>query len=407
MKTLLLTEIFPPRTGGSGRWFWEVYRRLPRERYLVAAGEVPGQAEFDATHDVRLHRLPLTQASWGVCSVAGLRNYWRTFRAVRHLVKAEKIGQVHCGRCLPEGWVAWMLWRWLGLPYLCYAHGEEMNYATSSRELSWMVRRVLAGAQCVIANSSNTENMLREHWHLPAERIRLLHPGADTGRFVPAPRDPLVRQELGWGERPVVLTVGRLQKRKGHDTMIRALPVIRRTIPDVLYAVVGDGEERRSLEELVVAEGVADHVQFCGELDDTRMIRCYQQCDLFVLANRQVGEDIEGFGMVLVEAQACGKPVVAGTSGGTSETMQVPETGQLVPCEQPDELAGLVAGLLTDRPRLARMGARARGWAVERFDWSAVTRRSELIFGAEQTRNGASHAGSTNSTPPSRDQSPV
>src|SRR4051794_27800477 len=145
MTTLLLSEVFPPQTGGSGRWFWEIYRRLPRDRYLVAAGQGPRQAEFDSTHDLRLWRLPLAQASWGFRSLAGLRGYWRTFRAVRRLVKAEGVRRLHCGRCLPEGWVAWGLRRWLGLPYLCYTHGEEMNYAASSRELSWMVRRVLNG----------------------------------------------------------------------------------------------------------------------------------------------------------------------------------------------------------------------------------------------------------------------
>ena len=149
-----------------------------------------------------------------------------------------------------------------------------------------------------------------------------------------------MRARLGWGERRVVLTVGRLQKRKGHDMMIRALPAIRRAVPDVLYAIVGDGEERAALEQLAEQEGVRQSVQFLGEVDDETLVRCYQQCDLFALPNRQVGGDIEGFGMVLLEAQACGRPVLAGASGGTAETMRVPETGRVVPCDRPQELAG-------------------------------------------------------------------
>src|SRR5205814_10004845 len=108
---------------------------------------------------------------------------------------------------------------------------------------------------------------------------------------------------------------------------------------------------------------------FLGELDDATLLCCYQQCDLFVLPNRQVGRDIEGFGIVLLEAQACGKPVVAGASGGTAETMRIPETGRVVPCDHPDELAALVTELLADRARLARMGEAARRWTVERLDW--------------------------------------
>src|SRR5262245_39480696 len=120
MKTLLLSEIFPPKKGGSGRWFWEVYRRLPREEYVIAAGEDSRAAAFDQTHDLRVVRLPLTLPDWGVASLRGLRGYWRAFRALRRLVKAEGVTRVHCGRCVPEGWLALLLRRFYGLPYLCY-----------------------------------------------------------------------------------------------------------------------------------------------------------------------------------------------------------------------------------------------------------------------------------------------
>src|SRR5205814_3092690 len=120
---------------------------------------------------------------------------------------------------------------------------------------------------------------------------------------------------------------------------------------------------------------------FLGELDDATLLCCYQQCDLFVLPNRQVGRDIEGFGIVLLEAQACGKAVVAGASGGTAETMRIPETGRVVPCEGPEELAALVIEMLSDGARLAHMGLAARRWVVEQFDWGALTRRAERLFG--------------------------
>jgi phosphatidylinositol alpha-1,6-mannosyltransferase len=377
---LLLSEIFPPRTGGSGRWFWEIYRRLPRESVYIGAGEDPRQEAFDRTHDLPLTRLPLTLPDWGIRSARGLRGYWRAIRALRRLVRAHRIERIHCGRCLPEGLMALAL-RWsAGMRYLCYAHGEEMNCASTSRELSWLMRRVMRGAELIIANSRNTERLLLEHWQVPATKVRLLHPGVDTSRFVPECRDRRVREELGWGERPVILTVGRLQKRKGHDQMILAMHAIRDAVPDVLYAIAGDGEERASLEKLVAQQGLQRHVQFLGEGHDDLLIRCYQQCDLFILPNRQVGQDIEGFGMVLVEAQACGKPVVAGASGGTAETMRIPETGQVVSCEQPHQLATLTVALLSDESKRARMGETARRWAVERFDWRVLTRQAQGLF---------------------------
>ena len=378
--SLLVTEIFPPRTGGSGRWFWEIYRRQPRESVVVAAGVATGQEEFDRTHDLTVHRLELSLRSWGVCGVDNLFGYGRAARSLRGLAKAHRVNAVHCGRCLPEGLMALALKTLCGLPYICFAHGEELNYATASRELTFLAKRALNGSSFVIANSENTGRILRGRWGLPAEQVRILHPGVDSQRFVPAPGDDSTRAALGWGNRPVILTVGRLQRRKGHDQMIRALAAIRRNVPDVLYSVIGDGEERERLEALVIAEGQGGHVQFHGELDDDDLVRAYQQCDLFALPNRQDGEDIEGFGMVLVEAQACGKPVIAGDSGGTAETLKEGETGRVVDCKGPDRLAAVVAELLADRPLRDRMGTAARAWASSRFDWDALAAEAGRLF---------------------------
>jgi phosphatidylinositol alpha-1,6-mannosyltransferase len=380
VTTLLLSEVFPPLHGGSGRWFWEIYRRLPRAAYLIAAGQHPRQQEFDATHDLRVQRLPLQFPAWGLRNWTGLRSYLGMACRLCRLVKNERVAMIHCGRCLPEGFAVWLSsWR-TRVPYVCYVHGEDVTTAATSRELSWMVKRVLHGARFLIANSHSTRTILLRDWRLAAEQVQLLHPGVDTRRFTPAPRDPAGRVELGWGNRPVVLTVGRLQKRKGHDQMIRALPAIRRRLPDVLYAIVGDGEERANLDHLVREHAVHEHVQFLGEVDDAWLIRCYQQCDLFALPNRQEGSDIEGFGMVLLEAQACGRPVVAGASGGTAETMRPGESGLIVPCDGPDELARVVPELLSRPEELARMGEAGRRWVVEQFDWESLTRRAGELF---------------------------
>jgi phosphatidylinositol alpha-1,6-mannosyltransferase len=382
VTTMLLSEIFPPQVGGSGRFYWEVYRRLSREAYLVAVGEHPEQDSFDPHHDLRVERLPLTMPRWGLRSLSGLKGYARALRRLVPLVRAERVDMIHCGRCLPEGLMALALRRLLGIPYVCYAWGEDINVATTSRELAWLARRTLSNAAFVITCSRNTERLLIEEWDLPPRRVRLLHPGVDTLRFAPAPRNPTVREELGWGDRPVILTVGRLQKRKGFDQMIRALRTVRERVPNVLYAIVGDGEEREGLLELVRNEGASDHVQLLGEfgLDDPRLIRCFQQCDLFVLPNRQVGVDIEGFGMVLLEAQACGKPVIAGASGGTSEAVNAPDTGLVVPCETPEGIAAAVAPLLRDESRREAMGRAAREWVAEKFDWPALAVQAGQVF---------------------------
>jgi len=390
MAILLLSEIFPPKVGGSGRWFWEVYRRMPRDSVVIAAGENSRQEAFDRTHDLRIARVPLALQEWGIRSVQGLRGYWQALRKLRPLLKKERITRIHCGRTLPEGLLALALKFESGVPYVCYAHGEEVNIASGSRELRWLTRRVLKGTDFMIVNSHNTSQLLQQDWGLSRQRIRLMHPGVDCGRFVPALPDPVVRKRLRWDQRFVVLTVGRLQKRKGHDQMILAVKTIRRSISNVLYAILGDGEERPFLEKLAEQEGVAEHVQFLGELPEAELVPCYQQCDLFALPNRQVGKDIEGFGMVLLEAQACGRPVVAGASGGTAETMRIPQTGRVVGCDGPHELAALIIELASDPYRLGQMGKAARAWVAGHFDWTALSRQAEQVF--QSTRNGACRA---------------
>lgn len=391
MTVLLLSEIFPPKTGGSGRWFHEIYSRLNRDEVVIAAGEDSRAAGYDQMHNLRLHRLPLTMPQWGLRSWTALKDYWRLFHAVRRLIKREKVTCLHSGRCLPEGWLCWLLRRTTGVPYICYVHGEDVESASTSRELTLMVRRVLGDANFLVANSHNTARLLIDNWNIPDSRIRVLHPGVDTARFVPAPRDEAVRRDLGWSQRTVVLTVGRLQKRKGHDVLIQALSTIREAIPDILYAIIGNGEEREALERLADEHGVRGAVQFLGEVDDARMIHAYQQCDLFALPNRQVGRDIEGFGMVLVEAQSCGRPVLAGASGGTRETMDIGQTGVVVPCEEPGPLAETLVALLLDQQRLDSMAQAARPWVVEHLDWNALTQQAARLFGLREPERTAFH----------------
>lgn len=381
MSALLLSEIFPPKHGGSGRWFWELYRRLPFGSVRIAAHDWPGSAEFDSTHDLPVHRLPLRFEHWGMLKPKGLAQHWRAARALRRLIRQHRPDRLHCGRCIPEGFLAWSLRKFGGPPYWCYAHGEELVYAGGSRELGWMARRSLRGAERVIANSQNTAAILRDSWNVPESKVIVLHPGVEAEKFRPAPRSTAVRERLGWGNRPVILTVGALSARKGQDTMIRALPAVRRAVPDALYAVAGEGWERPRLEQLAKDLGVADAVQFRGTPTDADLVECYQQCDLFALPNRREGNDVEGFGIVLLEAQACGKPVIAGTSGGTAETMRIPETGVVVDCTTPDRLAEVVVEWLRDPVRRDVMGRAAREWVVEKFDWLVLVGEARKLFG--------------------------
>ncbi len=392
MRALVLTEVFPPKIGGSGRHLWELYRRMPKGSYVIAAGEDPEQAAFDATHDLDLHRVPLSFPSVFI-RPSTLSHYRGALGALRKIIRENEITCVHAGRSVPEGFLAWMLKRTMGIPYICFAHGEEINPSNTeeapawhqrriyhSRELALVLGLVLRNASRMIVSSRNARRILTTRWGMPETKISLLHPAVDTSRFRPAHRAPETRARLGWGDRPVVLTVGRLQKRKGHDVLISALPELRRAVPKILYAIVGSGEEREALERLAAETDVTEHVQFLDEISDDELIEAYQQCDLFALPNRQIGGDIEGIGIVLLEAQAAGRPVLAGDSGGTSETMRIPETGLVVPCDGPDQLTRSLAELLADPPRLDSMGRKGREWIMSTFDLQTRSEQMHELF---------------------------
>jgi phosphatidyl-myo-inositol dimannoside synthase len=377
---LVVSEVFPPIRGGSGRWLWELYRRFPRGSVHVATSETDGGVEFDQTHDLPVTRLPLRLPSWGVLSRKGGTAFFSALRALRKLVRQTKPSVLHCGKCLPEGFLAWTLRKWGGPPYWCYAHGEELTLARTSRELAWLTRRVLRGASGLVANSRHTRELLINDWGVHPDAVHVLHPGMNAAAFVPAEPDGAVRAELGWTGRRVVLTVGALQKRKGQDHLIRALPKLLERYPNLLYSIAGEGWERTYLDGIVAELGVGHAVQFRGTPKDDELVKCYQQCDLFALTNRQVGWDFEGFGIVLLEAQACGRPVLAGASGGTAETLDVGRTGFIADCSTPDRVAEAIRDALASPDRLESMGRLARDWVSSRFDWSALVPQAMTMF---------------------------
>jgi phosphatidylinositol alpha-1,6-mannosyltransferase len=378
VSILLVSEVFPPQKGGSGRWLWELYRRLP-DRVTVVAPRVDGAEDFDRTQTIAIDRSLPAFPNWGVLTGGGFGAYRRAFHILAEAVRQQTPTSIHCGKALPEGLLG-LLARWrFGVPYCCFVHGEELRLAHTSRDLAWLTRLVLSRATLIVANSRHTSKVLAREWGVTS-RLAIMHPGVDVTRFQPAARDAAVRARLGWADRPVVLTVGALQQRKGQDMMIRALPRIRSACPEVLYVIAGEGWEKAYLADLVARNGVHEAVQFLDLPSDQTLIDCYQQCDLFALPNRQVGWDIEGFGIVLLEAQACGKAVVAGRSGGTAEAIDPGLTGELVDCETPEPLAAAVIALLRDPERRNVMGARGREFVTQRFDWPVLEREAIAIF---------------------------
>jgi phosphatidylinositol alpha-1,6-mannosyltransferase len=379
MRTLLISEFFPPRVGGTPTWFYEVYRRYPAGEAMVLTDYQPGDEAVDPRLALPIRRVPMRMEDWGFLRLGSLRQYLRLTLTAWRLARAQHVHMIHCGRVMTEGVIGYVLWQFARVPYCVYAHGEEIGTALSSRQLTFLMYRAYGAAQKIIANSEHTRGLLRAIG-VPDTKIVVIHPGVDSVHFHFCDDDAHARERLRLDGHRVLLSVGRLQRRKGHDMVIKALPAIAAAIPDVKYVIVGTGEEEGRLRGLAEEMGVAHLVEFAGRVTDERLPAYYQACNVFLMPNREEGhQDIEGFGIVFLEANACGKPVIGGRSGGTGEAIVDGESGVRVDGENPDAIADAAIALLQNRERAEEMGRRGRARVVERFDWDTIAARTRQL----------------------------
>jgi phosphatidylinositol alpha-1,6-mannosyltransferase len=315
-----------------------------------------------------------------------LLSYQRISQSLSRIVRQDHISAIHAGRPLHEGLVArWMKMRY-GTPYLCFIHGEDINVATTSRELKILTQSVLKNAYRLVANSNFTVGLLRNEWQVPQEKIALMHPGIDVSQFSHLTLDPGARKYTAPGD-VVLLTVGRLQKRKGQDAVIRSVAKLRDKHPNLRYLIAGLGEQESELRKLVAELSLESRVLFLGAVSDSELKDCYRECDIFVMSNRAVGKDCEGFGIVFLEAQACGIPVIAGADGGTGDAMLHGSTGFRVDCadvENPTKLTEAIDRLVSDSDLRHSMGSQAKHFVDENFDWSRIAARAQSVLGLGQ-----------------------
>lgn len=375
-RYLVLTELFLPTKGGTAVWFDEVYRRLGGKEIHIITADVPGSAEHDRDHPNTIHRLSLKRVSW--LKPESLLMYAKFFLVALWVALTHRLDAIHAGRALPEGLVAWLVARLTFRPVVLYAHGEELTGWGKGNKYKAMCF-ALRHADTVIANSDFTRETLLGMGVKP-ERIRLIHPGVDTERFRPGlPFDDL-RDRLGLApDSLLVLSVGRLSRRKGFDTVIRCLPNLLESGLDVHYAIIGIGEDQAYLDSLASEMGVRSRAHLLGHVPMDELPRWYNACDVFVLANREVGGDTEGFGMVFIEAAACGKAAVAGQAGGTGSAVIDGVTGIRVDGADPALTAASLRELLCNPQRRQSLGSAGLERVRTSLSWAAVATRTRKL----------------------------
>jgi phosphatidyl-myo-inositol dimannoside synthase len=364
---ILVTELFPPTVGGSAVLFANIYSRLRTLDVVLITEEIP-LPEGHAYPFTQTVRMQINRHTWTLLNGISFRRYIGLARAIAAQA-AKRPGIAHCARALPEGVSALIARRLMsGPPYVCWTHGEELVTYSTSRELTMLRRAVHRGAAAIVANSQNTKRML-ERSGVHSSRIHVVYPGVDADRFA-APTSASVKEDFGWQDKCLVLTIGRLQRRKGHDFAIEAIARLRTSHPHVRYLIVGKGDEERRLRELIATHDIGEHVRIIGEVSEAELPRYYASADIFLHPNRiDEDGDVEGFGIVFLEAAAAGLPTIGGASGGVPEAVEQNVTGLLVSGRDVEEIATAIKRLVDSAELRVRLGTAGRARVRKAFTW--------------------------------------
>jgi phosphatidylinositol alpha-1,6-mannosyltransferase len=373
---LLLSYDFPPMGGGIARWMGELARRYPAGSLVVCTGQYRDGSTVDQQFPNRVIRLALSSSR-----LRTLRGVLLWSQRAENTARAISAEFIWCGNLKPASYPAKWIQRRQGTPYGIMLHGGDLLILQDQVQRSLLKRRtaqaLLGSASVLVTNSRWTGELCRsvlEHLGIEAspEQVRTVPLGADPEVFRPGVDPAEVRDRYGLDRRRWLLSVARLTRHKGIDTALRVLAALGQDYPDLAYAVVGSGEGLRELETLAHQLRVNDRVRFLTDVPDRDLPGLYNCAEIYLGLSRLMDQRVEGFGISLVEAGACGVPVIAGRTGGIPEAVRENETGLLVNPEQPEEVSGALRSLLENPVRAKTMGLAGRRAVETYYNWNRV-----------------------------------
>ncbi|GAB2557276.1 glycosyltransferase family 4 protein [Nocardia sp. NPDC059240] len=379
-RTLLVTNDFPPRPGGIQSYLHALALRLPADELVVYAPRWRGDShwKFDAEQPFQVVRHPTT-LMLPTPLVA---------RRAKKLMRDEHCDRVWFGAAAPLALMS---------PVLRRAGAERIIASTHGHEVGWSMLPGARQALRVIGDHTDVVTYVSKYTRGrfaaafgAQSALEYLPPAVDSEIFKP---DPAARAELraryGLGDRPTILCLSRLVPRKGQDALIAAMPEIRKRIDGAVLVIAGGGPYEQKLRALVAAMGVSDDVVFTGRVPSKELAAHHTLADVFAMPcrTRGFGLDVEGLGIVFLEASATGVPVVAGNSGGAPETVREGETGRVVNGRSIQSLTDAIVDILSDRDTAAAMGAAGRAWVQQQWRWDLMGERlQELLAGTRSAR---------------------
>ena len=375
-KVLCITNDFGPRAGGIETFVIGLIERMPRGTVVVYTSSQKGSEPFDKRW----------LDNFGVVVIRDkatiLLPTFRVGRAVRNVLRENEIERVFFGAAAPLGLLAAGLRKAGAKKIIALTHGHEVWWAKVP-PFNFAIRRIGQSVDTLTYLGSFTKNAISKALSSEAKaRMVRIAPGIDVDHFSPQPSAFELRKELGLSDKKVLVSVGRLVHRKGQDFLIEALPAIIKNVPDAHLLFVGEGPYREHLESLVEKYAVGDHVTFIGRVQYSELPRYISVGDVFAMPSRSrlAGLEVEGLGIVYLEASACGLAVIGGKSGGAPDAVLEGETGYAVDGLSADAIAERAIELLLDPAKSAAMGARGREWVVNEWNWQSWSKSFNALL---------------------------
>ncbi|HNU81481.1 MAG TPA: glycosyltransferase family 4 protein [bacterium] len=345
MKILLATLEYPPQIGGVASYYGNLIRHWsPDDVWQVV----------DNSQNLLL-------------ASRGILPWRRALLTLRRAINKNKPDFLFLGQILPLGTVAWVLHYFKPLPYGIFLHGMDLSFALRSRRKRLLTRLILRKARIIVCANSRVQKILLNFYPAAAAKVVLINPGASAGKPVEEIKDRLI-QEYGLADKKIIFSMGRLVKRKGFDQVIAALAKVPGE--NWRYLLAGDGPEREALQALATASPQSQKIIFLGSLGEEEKWSCLDLCDIFIMTSRDLAGDFEGFGIVYLEANLMGRPVIAGNSGGVGDAVINMVNGLVVDSENQEEIAEAINQLLASDDLKKKLGRQGKVRAEVEFTWS-------------------------------------
>lgn len=364
MRVLIVSVDFPPHTDGVSTVSHELASRLAGsgEEVIVIGPKSKGDHEYDSKQKFRVIRTPLYEF--------GYLRFLPIFFVMPFIIAKYRIKKVIAMNIAYGGLISYLFFRLLGFSYILWAYGYEFAKFENKPFMRRLYLKIYKNSIFVAAITDFVKQRLVKFGVSP-EKIVVVKPGSNPEKYHPiiVNNEFIERYKLG-NKRPI-LSVGRLIERKGFDMTIRAMKDVLEEFPEAVYLILGKGQFKNRLEELVAEFGINGSVRFMGRVTDEELLSFYNLCELFIMPSRTLDGkgDIEGFGIVYLEANACGKPAIGGFDGGVGEAIKDGATGLLVDSCDVKAISGAIKKLLLDKDYARQLGENGRKRVLEELNW--------------------------------------